>query len=139
MTLLTSDTFLPGSLVLLHSLQAQFKKQESETSTDSSDQIKRDFVVLVLDQVSVHSRQLLMDHGALVHEIVGIASPWPDRLRTERQLYNFSKLRLWELVHYEKVVFLGGVDMRISLCQWSVVSAQSHNRAGRITYCILAV
>jgi lipopolysaccharide biosynthesis glycosyltransferase len=91
--LLSGDGYLPGVETLGRSLV--------ETGTS----VPR--VVMVTDDVPASARQTLASQGWVVRDIASIPNP----VATSSQLYSryqnvFTKLRAWELVEYDKVVFL---------------------------------
>ncbi|MGZ5969990.1 MAG: glycosyltransferase family 8 protein [Polyangiales bacterium] len=93
-TLLTGgDRYLPGVEVLGRSLDA--------TGT------RADKVVLVSDDVPEHAREQLRAQGWILREVEPIPNPHPSsRHMMERFANVYTKLRAWELVEWDRVVFL---------------------------------
>jgi alpha-N-acetylglucosamine transferase len=96
-TLLSSDEFLPGAIVLVESLK--------QTGTNN------DIVVMILPHISLSSRTKLCLVGIIVVEIDYIDNPYAEAMVAKRQRYNFSKLRIWQFSHYRRLVFLGNCDL----------------------------
>lgn len=92
-TLLSSDSFLPGTLALLASLRMSGTQE--------------DIVVLVLDSISEHSVDILSLAGARILRIDAIENPYARSMVARRQRYNFSKLRIWQLTQYTKIIMMG--------------------------------
>lgn len=93
-TLLSSDAFLPGSIVLVESLRL--------SGTENT------IVVMVLPHISLQSRvKLCMLGNIVVAEIDYIENPYTQSMVAKRQRYNFSKLRIWQFIQYERILFLG--------------------------------
>ena len=90
-TLLSSPGFLPGVGALIESLR--------QTGTEA------DLVVMVLPHVSHEIRMSLCSFGAIVKVVQYVDSPYVSGRKTERQIYNYSKLHAWSLP-YKRVVFL---------------------------------
>ena len=92
-TLLTSDSFLPGAETLLYSLR------KSGTS--------KALAAMVTPGVSSASRRALRARGAAVHEVAPIANPNESVHVEGWQNAGYTKLRLWGLdAHYRRVLFL---------------------------------
>jgi hypothetical protein len=71
-TLLSTDTFLDGTLVWMESLRLS--------------QTQQDIVVLVVPHVSLRARTILARFGAIVIEIDYITNPNVDKMRARRQV-----------------------------------------------------
>ncbi|CAM8942612.1 unnamed protein product [Rhodiola kirilowii] len=70
---------------------------------------KYPLVVAVLPDVPAEHRQLLMDQGCIVREIAPIYPPKNEtQFAMAYYVINYSKLRIWEFVDYEKMVYLDG-------------------------------
>jgi len=93
-TLLTSDSFLPGAETLLYSLR--------KSGTDKA------LVAMVTPAVSARSRSALRARGASVLEVEPIANPNPREGVHVAGWVNagYTKLRLWGLVQFGRVLFL---------------------------------
>lgn len=91
-TLLSSDNYFPGTAALVKSLQL--------TGT------KLDIVVLTLPHISWVLKSRLCQLGIIVIETDYIENPYEDLMISARQKYNFSKLRIWQLEQYFKVIFI---------------------------------
>ncbi|KAI9144673.1 hypothetical protein BKA69DRAFT_726913 [Paraphysoderma sedebokerense] len=91
-TLLTSTSFLPGTLALSESIYQQ--------ATIA------DIIVLVLSHVPHSVRTTLCGYGLKVMEVEYIRNPNKNMV-TSRQKYKFAKLRAWELDEYESIIVLG--------------------------------
>lgn len=100
LTLLSSDEFLLGTVVLVESLLL--------TGTPN------DIIVMVLPHISGHTRNTLAQMGGvLVVEVDYIENPSPEAMMAaSRQRWNFSKLRAWQMIEYEKLILLGIVVTR---------------------------
>lgn len=91
-TLLSSEQFLWGTMVLMESLILSGTVH--------------DIIVMVLPHISHHSRQRLNELGVIVMTIDYIDNPYPDLMVATRQRWNFSKLRAWQLVAYESIIVM---------------------------------
>ncbi|PLW29250.1 hypothetical protein PCANC_15748 [Puccinia coronata f. sp. avenae] len=100
-TVLTSDSYLPGSLVTAYSI-----KENEEASTR-----KHDLVCLVtLDSVSVQSIKALRQIYDLVISVEEIRSGNSENelnlLGRQDLSYTVTKIHIWRLTQYEKVIYL---------------------------------
>ncbi|KAL5770526.1 hypothetical protein ACOSP7_014680 [Xanthoceras sorbifolium] len=89
-TLLYGDEFLLGVRVLGKSIR--------ETGS------KKDMVVLVSDGVSHHAKKLLQADGWKIEEISLLANP--NQVRPKRFWGVYTKLKIFNLINYKKVVYL---------------------------------
>lgn len=92
-TLLSSNSFLSGTLVLIESLRI--------TSTT------HDIIVMILPHISKIPRDRLFKMGAKVLEVDYFVNPYTSKMISLRQLDNFAKLRSWQMIEYERIVVLG--------------------------------
>lgn len=92
-TLITTDSYLPGAVVLAHSLRAHGWAHET--------------VALVTPGVGAPVREALAERWDRVVEIETIVNPAPEE---ERWLGYFedmyAKLRIWTMEEYDKIVYL---------------------------------
>ncbi|KAJ8608818.1 hypothetical protein CTAYLR_009358 [Chrysophaeum taylorii] len=89
-TLLTDNSYLPGTQVLLHSLR--------ETRT------KRALVVMVTSEVSARSRAKLSSADRVI-QVEPIPNPH-EASDAPWQGSGYTKLRAWELEEYDRVVYI---------------------------------
>jgi glycogenin glucosyltransferase len=112
-TYLGTDSFLPGVLVLEYSFRSVSNKSP--------------FLILVSERVSQWSFELLNDLGYKFKMVKEIANPNPIR-KGDREFQSvYGKLNVFNLVDYEKVVYLDA-DMVVcenldELFQWPHMSA----------------
>lgn len=114
-TLLTSNSFMDGVQVLVYSVM----KSLHEICLD--DYETADFVVMVVPHISLYTRSTLLslaDHSlnfcsngqrilkVIVKEVDYVDNPYKKNMVTRRQVFNFTKLRVWLLVFYDKVLFM---------------------------------
>ncbi|KAI8150441.1 nucleotide-diphospho-sugar transferase [Fennellomyces sp. T-0311] len=96
-TFLCDDAMAEATQVLVHSLVVNAKAQN-------------DIVVLVLPPVTQNVRERLRYLGARIEEIEQVKYPWKSSATATKEGYNkacrYSKLHLWNLTKYQKVVFL---------------------------------
>ncbi|KAI9489085.1 nucleotide-diphospho-sugar transferase [Zychaea mexicana] len=96
-TFLCDDIMSQATQVLVHSLVVNAKT-------------KHDIVVLVLPPVSQTVREQLESLGARIVEIEEIKYPWKSTASVVKEGYNkacrYSKLYLWNLTEYRKIVYL---------------------------------
>ena len=111
-TLLSSDEFLPGTIVLIESLR--------------SCKTKFDIIVMILPHIKVETRQKLSDYGVITANIDYIPNPYSSNMVAERQKFNFSKLRAWLLTDYKRVILIGMFHVFLVLISWR--SRQRYNR-----------
>jgi lipopolysaccharide biosynthesis glycosyltransferase len=90
-SMLTSDDYLKGLLVLFYSVKA--------TAT------VRDFHVLVTSEVSSYVQSVLRDHGIPCTRVQTVANP-SDIDRAHRWFPTYSKLHVFGLDEYDKIVYL---------------------------------
>jgi len=90
--LTTGDNYLDGVLVLGKSLDAS-------GST-------KDRLVLCTSDVSESARQRLRDRGWKVTEVEPIANPSPENVLYPRFANVFTKLRVWQVPGYDRLVYL---------------------------------
>ncbi|KAI7903857.1 nucleotide-diphospho-sugar transferase [Cokeromyces recurvatus] len=99
-TFLCDDVMGEATEVLVYSLK--------QTNTN------HDIVVLVLDDVSELVRKRLVHLGAIIINVDQVKYPW-DSSSARRKGFNkacrYSKLNLWNLTQYKKVVFLDADTM----------------------------
>ncbi|KAJ3044398.1 Exostoses (Multiple)-like 3 [Rhizophlyctis rosea] len=117
-TLLCDDVMLESTLVLARSLNL------SET--------RYPFIVLTLPSVSEAARVKLLTPGVGVQEVVTVSQlkyPFPvnDAKRAINKMCRYSKLQLWNMTQYDKIVFLDA-DMLVvknidDLFEWPEFSA----------------
>ncbi|MBD0260841.1 MAG: hypothetical protein ICV83_34405, partial [Cytophagales bacterium] len=114
-TLLASDDYLPGVLVLHQSLK--------KTGT------REGFLVLVTPEVSPPVLACLAGCGIPTRPVAPLESPYAG-LANPAYLRVFTKLRIFELVDYQKVVYLdtdmlvcAGIDALFEKPAWSAVNA----------------
>lgn len=88
-TYLSDDKYLIGARVLLQSI----KNTESE----------HPFVVLVSNEVSLSTKNILLAEGCKIKEVDVVPNPNSNEIRYK---WVYSKLRAWELTEYERIVFL---------------------------------
>jgi glycogenin glucosyltransferase len=91
-TLCNGDGYLPGVETLGRSLTASGTREA--------------MVVLVTPDVGPLARGRLVKQGWQVHDVNPIASPAADHLLFPRFASVFTKLRVWELTHFDRVVML---------------------------------
>src|SRR5450755_1879694 len=91
-TLCNGDGYLPGVLVVGRSLEAS-------GSTEAR-------VVMVTSDVSLNAREELVHQGWKLHDVEPIANPSLDRILYSRFANVFTKLRVWQLTDYDRVVLL---------------------------------
>ena len=88
-TFLQGDNYLIGARVLFQSIK--------ETKT------KYPFVVMVTEEVTEVARQILTMEGAIIKEVTKVSNPKSDEIRYQ---WVYTKLRIWEFVEYDRIVFL---------------------------------
>mmetsp|Transcript_2362 Transcript_2362/g.7139 ORF Transcript_2362/g.7139 Transcript_2362/m.7139 type:complete len:254 (-) Transcript_2362:8-769(-) len=95
-TLLTSDGYLPGAEVLIHSIK--------RTATT------RPVVVMVTAAVGARARSALERRGATIVEVAAVANPHASRPDQQDKCWTdsgYTKLQLWGLHDaYDKVVYI---------------------------------
>ncbi|CAN6480185.1 unnamed protein product [Victoria cruziana] len=98
----SSEQYVCGAITLAHTLL--------QTNTT------RDLVILVDNTITPSTRRSLQSAGWKIRDIRRIRNPYAER-KTYNE-YNYSKLRLWQLADYDRVVFvdsdilvLGNVDI----------------------------
>lgn len=91
-TLCHGDGYLPGAEVLGKSLDASGSKVPK--------------VVLATADISLAARRRLSDLGWLVRDVEPIQNPAADHLLFPRFATVFTKLRVWEMVDFDRVVAL---------------------------------
>lgn len=128
-TLLTNDSFLPGALVLNRSLRqvgsgAGFLALVSSGLADGTlRELKRNRI----DYRTVEPIKTPHDEGFMMKTCRRLLKK---RLLSQRFFHVYTKLRIWELTEYDKVVFLdsdmmvcGNVDDLFDRPDWSAVNA----------------
>jgi len=90
-SILTTDSYLNGALVLWKSLMSTSPKYP--------------FSLLVSPILSKETLDTLKKHGIHTIEIVPIKNPILDDPK-DRRYYNYSKLNMWNMTQYDKVVYL---------------------------------
>ncbi|HUP19564.1 MAG TPA: glycosyltransferase, partial [Gemmatimonadota bacterium] len=93
MTLITTDSYWPGAIVLAHSLRAHGWSHET--------------VAMITRAVTPPVREVLARWWDRVVEVEPVANP----TGADEQWFNyfgdlFTKLRIWELVEYDRIVYL---------------------------------
>ena len=88
-TFLSDDAYLIGARVLRQSI------------LESGSRFP--LVVLVTDQVSEETKSLLRVDGCLIKEVEVVPNPKSDEIRYK---WVYSKLRAWEMIEYDRIVFL---------------------------------
>lgn len=93
-TLLTQPDYLPGVKALHHSLQ------QSKT--------RWPLVVMVTDAIAIRDREALQAEGCVIHPVEPLAPPadLPHHYASAQFAEVWTKLRVWQLTEYERVVFL---------------------------------
>eukprot|EP00250_Pteridium_aquilinum_P021531 c25155_g1_i1 orf=192-2171(-) len=86
----SADMYVCGAIALAHSIR----------KTGS----KRDMVILVDENIQPHKREGLEEAGWIVVQIERIRNPNADPKSYNE--WNYSKLRLWQLTSYHKLIFL---------------------------------
>ncbi|XP_077249846.1 plant glycogenin-like starch initiation protein 3 isoform X2 [Tasmannia lanceolata] len=86
----SSDTYVCGAITLAQSI--------IKTGT------KRDLIILIDKSISKTKRQALSNAGWKIREIKRIRNPRAEK--NSYNEYNYSKLRLWQLTDYDKVIFV---------------------------------
>lgn len=86
------DTYLPGVEVLGKSLQASGSRMPK--------------IAMVTKDITPAARGRLLDEGWELRAVEPIGNPTKDTLLFPRFANVFTKLRAWELVDYDRVVFL---------------------------------
>jgi len=92
-TLITTDSYSPGVVALGRSIR------EVQSST-------RDMVCLISNTVSVKVQNRLKEEGWIVTEVSTIDSPYPQTSSTQRFVGTFTKLHLWNMTQYDKILYL---------------------------------
>ncbi|PKI44539.1 hypothetical protein CRG98_035077 [Punica granatum] len=70
---------------------------------------KYPLVVAILPDVPEEHRQILVDQGCIVREIEPVYPPENQtQFAMAYYVINYSKLRIWEFVEYEKMIYLDG-------------------------------
>ncbi|XP_070682335.1 UDP-glucuronate:xylan alpha-glucuronosyltransferase 2-like [Malus domestica] len=109
----SSDSYVCGAITLAKSLL--------QTGT------KRDLVLLLDNSISAPKRDALSDAGWKLHVIERIRNP-RGKKGTYNE-YNYSKFRLWQLIEYDKIIFidadiivLRNLDLLFHFPQMSAIS-----------------
>jgi len=96
-TLITTDSFGPGARVLLHSLQSTMTTATSKPAT----------ILLVTPQVTEGIRKGLRGLCDDIIEVQPIPNPYAAETHVGGWVDSgFTKLRIWELIKFERVVYL---------------------------------
>lgn len=90
-SILTTDNYVFGALVLWKSLM--------DTKP------KHPFYLLITPNLSAETLKLLETSGVSLIKIDPIKNPILDN-KNDRRYYNYSKLNMWSLVQFEKIVYL---------------------------------
>ncbi|CAI5488979.1 unnamed protein product [Closterium sp. Naga37s-1] len=86
----SKENYVCGAIVLGHSIRRSGSRY--------------DMVALVSPEIGNRSRDALREAGWIVKEIERIRNPYGSK--TSYNQYNYSKLRLWQLVEYSSVIFV---------------------------------
>ncbi len=101
-TLITTDSFALGAKVLLHSLKAHMQKPADAATTQLPA-----VVLLVTPQVSQGTRAQLRPLCDEVLEVAAIPNPYAADVHVQGWVDSgFTKLRIWGLTQYERVVYI---------------------------------
>lgn len=98
-TVLASENFLPGVIALCYSLRQY--------------DVRTEIVVLSTARLDLHQLSRLSDLGVIVVAVERIPNPWTRGLVRHRFESTFTKLRIFDLIEFDKLVYIDA-DMLVA-------------------------